>query len=116
MRKERRRFGAVFKTKVVLESITEKETIHQLTSKFDGKGRSVDNIIIECFWRTLKYKHIYLDPTNGGIHLYEEVRKYIELYNSDRRHRRINNNTPENISCLIQTIPKNKPKFEISLS
>ena len=26
----------------------------------DGKGRALDNIFIERFWRTLKYEYIYL--------------------------------------------------------
>ncbi len=34
MKKERRKFSAQFKTKVVLEAIKEKETIQQLASKF----------------------------------------------------------------------------------
>jgi len=42
----------------------------------------------------LKYEHIYLNPANGGIELYERVRKYIEFYKSERRHTSINNNTP----------------------
>jgi len=25
----------------------------------DAKGRSIDNIVIERFWRTLKYENIY---------------------------------------------------------
>ena len=82
----------------------------------DGKGRALDNIFIERFWRALKYEHIYLNPANGGIELYERVRKYIEFYNSERRHTSINNNTPEKYFNLIKTMRKNKPKFELSLS
>lgn len=60
----------------------------------DGKGRALDNIYIERFWRSLKYEHIYLNPANGGVELYEGVRKYIQFYNSERRHTSINNKTP----------------------
>ena len=81
-----------------------------------GKGRALDNIFIERFWRALKYEHIYLNPTNGGIEPNEGVRKYIEFYNSERRHTSINNNTPEKYFNLIKTIPKNKFRLELSLS
>lgn len=61
----------------------------------DGKGRALDNIYIERFWRALKYEHVYLNPANGGVDLYEGVKKYIEFYNQKRRHTGINNQTPE---------------------
>ena len=61
----------------------------------DGKGRALDNIYIERFWRTLKYEHIYLNPANGGIELYEGVKKYIEFYNNQRRHTSTENQTPK---------------------
>jgi putative transposase len=38
----------------------------------DGKGRALDNIFIERFWRSLKYKYIYLNPLNGGVQLTKE--------------------------------------------
>ena len=33
----------------------------------DGKGRALDNIYIERFWRSIKYRHIYLNPANVSI-------------------------------------------------
>ena len=41
----------------------------------DGKGRALDNIFIERFWRTIKYEYIYLNPPNGGIDLLKGVNK-----------------------------------------
>lgn len=61
----------------------------------DGKGRALDNSYIERFWRALKYEHIYLNPANGGIDLYEGVNKYIQFYNQKCRHTSINNHTPD---------------------
>lgn len=66
----------------------------------DGKGRALDNIFVERFWRILKYEHIYLRPANGGIELYEGVKKYIDFYNQNRRHSSIGNITPD--SCYQQ--------------
>jgi len=36
----------------------------------DGKGRALDNIYIERFWRTIKYQYIYLNPAQNGLNLY----------------------------------------------
>ena len=68
------------------------------------------------FLVSIKYEHIYLSPTNGGNERYEGIRKYIEFYNSERRHASINNNPSEKYFNLIKMISKNKPKFKLSLS
>jgi len=73
---------------------------YPLTSKMDGKGRALDNIYIERFWRTFKYENIYLNPANGCVELYEGVRKYITFYNEERRHSSIGNLTPN--KCFEQ--------------
>jgi putative transposase len=52
----------------------------------DGKGRATDNRWIERFWRTLKYKYIYLNPPTDGIELYAGVANYINYYNTKRVH------------------------------
>jgi len=52
----------------------------------DGKGRAIDNRFIERFWRTLKYKYIYLNPPEDGLELYTGVADYISYYNMKRVH------------------------------
>jgi len=32
----------------------------------DGKGRWIDNVFIERFWRNIKYEKIYLEPSVIG--------------------------------------------------
>lgn len=46
----------------------------------DGKGRALDNIYIERFWRTVKYQHIYLNPAEDGISLYKGIKSWIDKY------------------------------------
>jgi len=46
----------------------------------DGKGRALDNIYIERFWRTIKYQHIYLNPAASGIELLAGIKKWIDKY------------------------------------
>lgn len=61
----------------------------------DGKGRALDNIFIERFWRTIKYEHIYLYPASNGEELHKGVEIYIQYYNSERRHSSIGNQKPD---------------------
>jgi len=55
----------------------------------DGKGRALDNIFIERFWRTIKYQHIYINPAEDGISLYKGIESWIEYYNKFRFHQGI---------------------------
>ena len=60
---------------------------HGIKISMDGKGRALDNIYIERFWKSIKYEKIYLNPPNGGLDLYQMVNEYIEFYNTKRRHK-----------------------------
>ena len=51
----------------------------------DGKGRALDNIYIERFWRSIKYRHIYLRPANDGLELYNGIDDWMIKYNK-RKH------------------------------
>jgi putative transposase len=51
----------------------------------DGKGRALDNIWIERFWRSIKYNYIYLNPADDVLELYEGVQEHIAYYN-DKTH------------------------------
>jgi putative transposase len=52
----------------------------------DGKGRALDNIWIERFWKSIKYNHIYLNPADDGRALKAGIHKYITYYNSKIHH------------------------------
>ena len=34
----------------------------------DGKGRFLDNILVERLWRSLKYEYVYRHAWQGGSH------------------------------------------------
>ena len=51
----------------------------------DGKGRALDNIYIERFWRSIKYRHVYLNPAKNGQQLYQGIERWIESYHN-RKH------------------------------
>jgi putative transposase len=67
----------------------------------DGKGRAIDNIFIERFWRTLKYDQIYLYPANDGLELYQGVREYIRYYNYELHHQGIDRRIPAELYQLV---------------
>lgn len=60
----------------------------------DGKGRATDNAYIERFWRTIKYEHIYLNPTDNTLKLYCGIRDYIIYYNGKQRQKNLAQKTP----------------------
>ena len=63
----------------------------------DGKGRAIDNIYIERFWRSLKYDYVYLYPANDGVELYRGVKKHIHYYNYIRHHQGIDRRIPASL-------------------
>lgn len=63
----------------------------------DGKGRAIDNIFIERFWRTLKYDYVYLHPASDGLDLYQGVKEYIRYYNHDLHHQGIGRKIPAEV-------------------
>ncbi len=63
----------------------------------DGKGRWIDNVFIERFWRTVKYEHFFLYGFNDLKEVRNSVGEFIELYNHKRLHQRLNYNTPAEV-------------------
>lgn len=63
----------------------------------DGKGRAIDNIFIERFWRNIKYEKIYLEPSDDGLELYGKIKAYMEFYNSRRQHQSLGYKRPEQL-------------------
>ncbi|HMP31774.1 MAG TPA: IS3 family transposase [Saprospiraceae bacterium] len=70
---------------------------NQIKLSMDSKGRAIDNIYIERFWRTLKYEHIYIRPSSTVAELWRGIDWFINWYNNNRRHTELNNQTPGSI-------------------
>lgn len=60
----------------------------------DGRGRALDNIHIERFWRTLKGEYVYLNPAEDGRELQKGIKEYLYYYNNQRTHQSLNHYTP----------------------
>jgi putative transposase len=63
----------------------------------DGKGRALDNVIVERFWRSLKYEHVYLLEHESLAQTRIGISQYIERYNTLRRHYGISRRTPNEV-------------------
>lgn len=60
----------------------------------DGKGRAIDNVMIERLWRSVKYEEIYLKSYASGADCYEGLKAYFHYYTHARPHQGLNNQTP----------------------
>ena len=63
----------------------------------NGKGRSIDNIVIERFFKTLKYNCIFINDFIGIKDLRESIGNYITKYNFHRFHSSIGYQKPMNV-------------------
>lgn len=63
----------------------------------DGKGCWVDNVLIERFWRSIKYENIFLNVYENGHELACGIKKYIHHYNHVRPHEAHNYATPQEV-------------------
>jgi putative transposase len=61
----------------------------------DGKGRCLDTVVVERFWRSLKYDEVYLKDYSNMTECYHGIKQYIEKYNSFRPHSSHNGITPD---------------------
>lgn len=71
------------------------ETLKEMKIRIsmDGKGRATDNAVIERWFRTVKQKHIYLNPAESGLELYQGIDTFVTRYNN-RRHQGIGRRKP----------------------
>ena len=67
----------------------------QILISMDGKGRALDNIFIERFWRTIKYDFIFYNDFETIPQLTKGVSWFIDYYNKRRPHLSLNKWTPE---------------------
>jgi putative transposase len=65
----------------------------------DGRGRALDNIFIERFWRSLKYEDIYPKHYATVRALTAGLIDYFTLYNHQRLHESLGYQTPAEVFC-----------------
>lgn len=68
---------------------------HGIRISMDTRGRALDDIYIERFWRNIKYEEIYLHPYDNGLDLYKGVAGYMNFYNGQRLHQSLGYRPPK---------------------
>ncbi len=54
---------------------------NEVRISMDGKGRATDNIVIERFWRSLKYNEVYLNDYETPRETRRGIERYIHIHN-----------------------------------
>ena len=62
-----------------------------------GKGRCLDNVYIERFWRSFKGEKFYLNEYNNVQELRQAIVEYVEFYNQRRWHQSLDYKTPAEV-------------------
>jgi putative transposase len=71
----------------------------------DGRGRALDNIFVERFWRSLKYENIYPNSYETFVDARIGITEYFRFYNNDRLHQSLDYNTPASAHWSKITTP-----------
>jgi putative transposase len=82
--------GSQFTSQDWVSKLAEQE----IKISMDGKGRCIDNIYIERFWRSVKYEEVYLKAYDNVAQARQEIGQYIHWYNTQRRHQSLGYITP----------------------
>ena len=61
----------------------------------DGKGRWVDNVMVERLWRSVKYEEVYLKAYSSVTDAKKQLNAYFEFYNLKRPHSSLDKMTPD---------------------
>lgn len=60
----------------------------------DGRGRWIDNVMVERLWRSLKYEDVYLRAYGDLVQLETGLERWISHYNHERPHQSLGWRTP----------------------
>ena len=63
----------------------------------DGKGRWVDNVFVECLWRSVKYEEVYLKTYDSMAAAKVLLGRYFAFYNTERWHQSLDRRTPDSV-------------------
>lgn len=60
----------------------------------DGRGRALDNVLVERLWRTVKQEEVYLKDYRTPREATQELDRFFVRYNERRQHQSLNYRTP----------------------
>jgi len=84
--------GSQFTSKEYVEYV---KSMNTCKISMDGKGRAIDNVYVERFFRTIKYEKLYLIHLEDGQDVLKVCDDFIQYYNYRRDHSSLQKRTPE---------------------
>ena len=76
------------------EAFTKVLKDNDIKISMDGKGRALDNVIVERLWRSVKYECIYVYGYENMLEIRMGLNKYFKKYNNERPHDSLGNRKP----------------------
>lgn len=70
---------------------------HKIQISMDGKGRWMDNVMIERLWRSVKQECVYLQEFDSIKELKNALQNWFRFYNEDRPHATFDGRTPNDV-------------------
>ena len=70
---------------------------HGIRQSMDGKGCWRDNVIVERFWKSIKYEEVYLHAYDSVSAAKAGIERYVRFYNSRRPHKALDRRTPDTV-------------------
>ncbi len=89
--------GSQFTSNIYLQVLKDKE----IKISMDGKGRALDNILVERLWRSVKYENVYLKGYRTMREAKLGVGEYFEFCNRERIHQSLGYKTPEEVHYAV---------------
>lgn len=90
---------------------------HDIKISMDGKGRALDNIMVERLWRSVKYEEIYLNEYDSVAALKKSLKRYFQYYNYERPHQSFGDATPaERYAVKAEKEGEGKPNKKSKMS
>jgi putative transposase len=79
----------------------------------DGRGRALDNVLVERLWRSVKYEDIYLKEYPSVASLLVGLEAYFRFYNDERPHQSLGYRTPREVHVNLQPNPQAKGELMV---
>jgi putative transposase len=68
---------------------------HSIRQSMDGRGCWRDNVVVERFWKSIKYEEVYLHAYDSVSAAKAGIERYVRFYNSRRPHQALDRQTPD---------------------
>ena len=75
---------------------------NNIAISMDGKGRAIDNVFTERFFRSLKYEEVYPKEYETPREARNGIKNYMEFYNYKRFHQSLDYKTPAQLYYSLQ--------------